>query len=192
MVHGTLLTEGSTSTSALDSCTVQEISMVDGRCILHCVLYMAMPHRSYLYIRQLVCANQASGVTFTGYVYLYGLIYWLISGLLYESASGLAWGPHYAYYFAFYFLTLLGRCTVHRTLLTKGSASASTLDSCMVQETSMADGSTSKVLQTCVLYSVLYTEMYFTLYCTRRCTSLCTVHGDATQVILVYKVASLR
>ena len=43
-------------------------------------------------------------VTFTGYVYLYGLIYWLISGLLYESASGLAWGPHYAYYFAFYLL----------------------------------------------------------------------------------------
>ena len=30
----------------------------------------------------------------------------------------------------------------------------------------MADGSTSKVLQTYVLYSVLYMEMYFTLYCT--------------------------
>jgi hypothetical protein len=29
-------------------------------------------------------------VTFMSYVYLYGLIYWLISGLLYESASGLA------------------------------------------------------------------------------------------------------
>ena len=43
-------------------------------------------------------------VTFTGYVYLYELIYGLISGLLYESASGLAWGPHYAYYFAFYLL----------------------------------------------------------------------------------------
>ena len=55
---------------------------------------------------------------------------------------------------------------VHGTLLTEGSASVSTLDSCMVQETSMADGSTSEVLQTCVLYSVLYTEMYFTLYCT--------------------------
>ena len=44
------------------------------------------------------------GVTFTGYVYLYGLIYGLISGLLYKSASGLAWRPHYAYYFAFYIL----------------------------------------------------------------------------------------
>ena len=43
-------------------------------------------------------------VTFTGYVYLYRLIYGLISGLLYESASGLAWGPHYAHYFAFYLL----------------------------------------------------------------------------------------
>ena len=41
---------------------------------------------------------------FMGYVYLYRLIYWLISGLLYESASGLAWGPHYAYYFDFYLL----------------------------------------------------------------------------------------
>ena len=38
---------------------------------------------------------------FTGYVYLYGLIYGLISGLLYKSASGLAWEPHYAYYFTF-------------------------------------------------------------------------------------------
>ena len=71
MVHRTLLTEGSASTSALDSCTVQETSMadgstsqalqtcvqymeiplVDGRCTIHSVLYMAMPHRSYLYIR---------------------------------------------------------------------------------------------------------------------------------------------
>jgi hypothetical protein len=71
MVHGTLLTEGSTSTSALDSCTVQETSMadgstsevlqacvqymeiplVDGRRTIHSVLYMATPHRSYLYIR---------------------------------------------------------------------------------------------------------------------------------------------
>ena len=51
---------------------------------------------------------------------------------------------------------LLGGCTVHGTLLTEGSASVSTLDSCMVQETSMTDGSTSEVLQTCVLYSVLY------------------------------------
>ena len=70
-VHGTLLTEGSTSTGALDSCTVQETSMadgsasealqtcvqymeiplVDGRRNIHSVLYMAMPHRSYLYIR---------------------------------------------------------------------------------------------------------------------------------------------
>jgi hypothetical protein len=55
---------------------------------------------------------------------------------------------------------------VHGTLLTEGSTSESTLDSCMVQETSMADGSASEVLQTCVLYSILYTEMYFTLYCT--------------------------
>ena len=71
MVHGTLLTEGSTSTSAPDSYTVQETSMidgsasealqtcvqymeiplVDGRCTVHSVLYMATPHRSYLYIR---------------------------------------------------------------------------------------------------------------------------------------------
>jgi hypothetical protein len=70
-VHGTLLTEGSTSTSALDSCMVQETSMVDGstsealqtcvqymeillvdgRRTIHSVLYMATPHRSYLYIR---------------------------------------------------------------------------------------------------------------------------------------------
>ena len=70
-VHRTLLTEGSASASALDSCTVQETSMadgstsevlqaciqymeiplVDGRRTIHSVLYMAMPHRSYLYIR---------------------------------------------------------------------------------------------------------------------------------------------
>ena len=70
-VHGTLLTEGSTSTSTLDSCTVQETSMadesafealqtcvqymkmplVDGRRTIHSLLYMATPHRSYLYIR---------------------------------------------------------------------------------------------------------------------------------------------
>ena len=70
-VHGTLLTEGSTSISALDSCTVQETSMADGstsealqtcvqymemplvdrRHTIHSVLYMVMPHRSYLYIR---------------------------------------------------------------------------------------------------------------------------------------------
>ena len=59
---------------------------------------------------------------------------------------------------------LLGMCTVHRTLLTERSASASALDSCTVQETSVADGSASEVLQTHVLYSVLYMEMYFTLY----------------------------
>ena len=41
---------------------------------------------------------------------------------------------------------------VHGTLLTEGSVSTNTLDSCTVQETSMADGSTSKVLQTCVQY----------------------------------------
>ena len=71
MVHRTLLTEGSTSTSTLDSCMVQETSMadvgtsealqtcvqymeiplVDGRHTIHSVLYMAMPHTSYLYIR---------------------------------------------------------------------------------------------------------------------------------------------
>jgi hypothetical protein len=51
-----------------------------------------------------------------------------------------------------HFLTLLGVCTVHGTLLTEGSASISALDLCMVQETSMADGSASKVLQTCVQY----------------------------------------
>jgi hypothetical protein len=49
-------------------------------------------------------------------------------------------------------LTLLGVCTVNRTLLTEGSASTSALDSCMVQEISMADESTSEVLQTCVQY----------------------------------------
>ena len=68
-----------------------------------------------------------------------------------------------------HFLMLLGMCTVHGTLLTEGSASAGALDSCMVQETSMADGSTSEALQTCVLYSVLYMETHFTLYCTWRC-----------------------
>ena len=68
-----------------------------------------------------------------------------------------------------HFLTLLGRCTVHGTLLTEGSASVSALDSCIVQETSMADGSASEALQTCVLYSVLYMETYFTLYCTWQC-----------------------
>jgi hypothetical protein len=71
MVHGTLLTEGSTSTSTFDSCTVQETSMadgstsevlqtcvqymeiplIDGRRTIHSILYMVMPHRSYLYIR---------------------------------------------------------------------------------------------------------------------------------------------
>ena len=71
MVHGTLLTKRSTSTSALDSCTIQETSMadgsaskalqtcvqymkmplVDGRCTIHSVLYMATPYRSYLHIR---------------------------------------------------------------------------------------------------------------------------------------------
>ena len=58
MVHGTLLTEGSASASALDSCTVQETSMADGSasealqtCVLYSVLYMATPHRLYLYIR---------------------------------------------------------------------------------------------------------------------------------------------
>ena len=71
MVHGTLLTERSASISTLDSCTVQETPMVDGsasevlqicvqymeiplvngRHTIHSVLYMAMPHRSYLYIR---------------------------------------------------------------------------------------------------------------------------------------------
>ena len=67
-----------------------------------------------------------------------------------------------------HFLTLLGRCTVHRTPLTEGSASASTLDSCTVQETLMADGSASEALQAVyctwrrpwlmgdVLHSVLY------------------------------------
>ena len=64
---------------------------------------------------------------------------------------------------------LLGMCMVHGTLLTEGSTSASALDSCTVQETSMADGSTSEVLQTCILYSVLYMEMYFTLYYTWQC-----------------------
>ena len=71
MVHGTLLTEGSTSINALDLCMVQEMSMtdesasealqtcvqcmemplVDGRHTIHSVLYMATPHQSYLYIR---------------------------------------------------------------------------------------------------------------------------------------------
>ena len=47
-------------------------------------------------------------------------------------------------------------CTTHRTLLTEESASASALDLCTVQETSMADGSASKALQTCVQYRGLY------------------------------------
>jgi hypothetical protein len=67
MVHGTLLTEGSASESALDSCMVQETPMADEsasealqtlctvQCtvhgdVLHSVLYMVTPHRSYLYI----------------------------------------------------------------------------------------------------------------------------------------------
>ena len=53
-----------------------------------------------------VTGHRSKHVTFMGYVYLYRLIYWLISGLLYKSASGLAWGPHYAYYIAFYLITL--------------------------------------------------------------------------------------
>ena len=57
-----------------------------------------------------------------------------------------------------YFLTLLGRCTVHGTPLTEGSASTSTLDSCTVQETSMTDGSASEALQ----------AVYCTVYCTWR------------------------
>ena len=51
-----------------------------------------------------------------------------------------------------HFLMLLGRCTVHRTLLTEGSTSTSALDSCMVQETAMTDGSASEALQACVQY----------------------------------------
>ena len=46
MVHRTLLAEGSASVSALDSCTVQEMSMTDGSasealqtCVLYSVLY---------------------------------------------------------------------------------------------------------------------------------------------------------
>ena len=57
MVHGTLLTEGSASEGALDSCMVQETPMADESasealqtCVLYSVLYMATPHRSYLYI----------------------------------------------------------------------------------------------------------------------------------------------
>ena len=51
-VHGTLLTEGSASTSTLDLCTVQETSMADGstsEVLQTCVLYITTPHRSYLY-----------------------------------------------------------------------------------------------------------------------------------------------
>ena len=71
VVHRTLLTEGSASTSTQDSCMVQETSMADGStskvlqtCVqymeiplvngrhnIHSVLYIAMPHRSYLYLR---------------------------------------------------------------------------------------------------------------------------------------------
>ena len=71
MVHGTLVSEGSASTSTLGSCMVQETPMadgstsealqtcvqymetplVDGRHTTHSVLYMEISHRSYLYIR---------------------------------------------------------------------------------------------------------------------------------------------
>ena len=69
--------------------------------------YMYHPPKHIILIVRKVCLWRSPGdriVMFTGYVYLYRLIYWLISGLLYESASGLAWGPHYAYYFTFYLL----------------------------------------------------------------------------------------
>jgi hypothetical protein len=55
-----------------------------------------------------------------------------------------------------HFLMLLKLCTVHRTSLIEGITSASALDSCTVQETSMADRSTSEALQTCVQYRGLY------------------------------------
>jgi hypothetical protein len=34
-----------------DCVLYMEMPLVDGRCTLHSVLYIAMPHRSYLYIR---------------------------------------------------------------------------------------------------------------------------------------------
>ena len=49
-VHETLVAEGSTSTSTLDSCMVQETSTADGSasealqtCVLYSVLYMETP-----------------------------------------------------------------------------------------------------------------------------------------------------
>ena len=83
-------------------------------------------------------------VMFMSYLYLSGLIYGLISGLLYESTSGLAWDPimHIISPFPYLlpFPNAFGMCMVHGTLLIEGSTSTSTLDSCMVQETSMVDG----------------------------------------------------
>jgi hypothetical protein len=60
-----------------DCVQYMEMPLVDGRHTLHSVLYMVMPHRSYLYIRQLVCADQAPGLIYfpiTAYFHIITLL----------------------------------------------------------------------------------------------------------------------
>jgi hypothetical protein len=45
------MADGSTSEALQTYMQYMEMPLVDGRCTIHSVLYMAMPHRSYLYIR---------------------------------------------------------------------------------------------------------------------------------------------
>jgi len=63
------------------------------------------------------------------------------------------------------------------------------LGSCTVQEISVADGSTSEVLQACEQYMEMFTPL-----CTvqETFTLLCTVHGAPYRSQVVYKVASLH
>ena len=96
-------------------------------------------------------------VTFTGHVYLlqtYLLTdYWITVWKCLRASLGTPLCILFRLFLTYWhFLTLLGVCTVHGTVLTEGSTSTSTLDSCTVQETAMADRSASEALQTCVQY----------------------------------------
>ena len=54
-----------------------EMPLVDERHTLHSILYMATSHRSYLYIRELVCADQDPGLIYfsiTAYFHLITLL----------------------------------------------------------------------------------------------------------------------
>jgi hypothetical protein len=56
------MADGSAS-EVLQTCVqYMEIPLVNERCTIHSVLYMVMPYRSYLYIRELVYTNQALGL----------------------------------------------------------------------------------------------------------------------------------